>query len=184
MASLIRASSFSFPRRTYLNSAVSNVVTNTTTETVLDQFYTHPATNVETSNPNTAIRLEASGVMSTGILNLGFNFRMRWGGIGGTVIATTGGISVASSLSDGGWWFRSTIFLRNPSFIGTAECQSYGAFQGGALTNIPVFMPSVGTFSINTSTPIDVVLTAQWTTATASNQIQIRSFMADCDQPD
>lgn len=179
MTALVKVTSVAIPPRTYINSVASNTVTSTTTETAFDQVFTLPSQAIDDVKVNTLIRLSAAGTMSTGILNLGFTFRMRFGGISGTVLASTGGVSVAASLSDGGWIFKSDIYVRSVGFSGTGECQSNGSFQGGALTSLPVFMPNTGTFPIDTSVSNDIVLTAQWGTSTANNAITMRSIVVD-----
>jgi hypothetical protein len=111
------------PRRSYVNFAPSNAITNTSTETAFDPTYTVPDQNSFSLPPHTTIRMRAWGVISTGVLNLGLTLRIRWGNISGTVIASSGGITVAGLLSDGGWWMESVIILRTPAVAGTAECQ-------------------------------------------------------------
>lgn len=182
MGALVSVTNPAVPRRTYANTAPSNTVTNTTSETAFDQYFTMPS-QFEGLTPNSLVRFYASGIMSTGLLNLGFTFRIRWGGAGGTIVATTGGISLTASLSDGGWYCRSEFMIRTPAAAGAAECQTLAAFQAGALTAVPIFMPSTGTFAIDTTTQNDIVLTVQWNTATANNSIQVRSMVAEIDTP-
>jgi hypothetical protein len=160
--------------------APSNVITNSTAETAFDPTYTLPSQSDFTLTPHTTIRLRAWGIVSTGALNLGFTLRMRWNSLSGTIIASSGGITVAGLLSDGGWWMESIVILRSSVL---AEAQSTAVFQGGALvaTNVP--MPSTGTFAIDTNGANDLLISAQWTTATASNSIQMRALAVDVDYP-
>lgn len=183
MSALIPVWNGSITPRCWANSANSNTVTNTTTETAFDQFLTVPAGTG--GYTNAVMRLSAMGIMSTALLNLGFTFRIRWGGTGitGTVIGASSGLSLASSISDGGWSADVVIRVINTDTAGTMELQGQATFQGGALTNIPLYIPNTGTFAVDNSIDNNVYLTAQWTTASASNQIQIRSLIVDLNRP-
>ena len=181
MAALVPITRVGTPRQSFINPSASNVITGTT-ETAFDQIYTLPSQFSGYLPPNTTIRLRATGVITTGLASLGFTFRIRWGGVSGTVIATSGSINIVAGLSDGGWEVDSVIILRYPAAAGTAECDTRGRFQSGALTTMSMYSPATGTFAIDTTTTTDIVLTAQWGLAVGGS-IQLRTYIVDIDFP-
>lgn len=183
MTALVLLANSASQRRSYINGSPSNTVTNTTTETAFDQVFTLPSQSQQTVTQNTAIRLQAWGIMSSGLLNLGFTFRLRWGGISGTIIATTGSINVASSLSDNGWFADAVIMIRSTGASGTAEAQSFLAMQSGALGSLSSYMSNTTTFAIDTTVPNDLQFTGQWGVSVGANSIQMRALLASIDFP-
>lgn len=183
MTALVSAGNTNGPRLCFVNSGPSSVITNTTTETVFDQVFTYPDQSHRYTLPTTVVRVEAFGVMSTGLLNLGLTLRLRWGGISGSVIATTGAVTLTSSLSNEGWFFKGVCMIDSTGGSGTLEAQGFGSF-GSTLTGaLSDHSSNTSTFTIDTINAQDIVLTAQWATATANNQIQIRTITVDVDGP-
>lgn len=182
MGTLAEISNVGIVRHCYVNEAVSNIVTNTTTETAFDQFWTLKSGFGYILNATA--RIYAQGTISTGLLNLGFTFRIRWGGTGtnGTVIGSSGGIALASSVSDGGWYCNAVITVRDANTAGGGEMQAQAGFQAGAVTNIPLAMPNTGNFAAQWDQENNVHMTAQWNTASSANKIQLRSMVVDWDR--
>lgn len=177
--SMIQLWNTTAPRRCYANSGPSNTITNTTTETVFDTAYTVINPNVATLVSNSTFRISALGTISTGLISLGFRFRLRWGGLTGPILADTNGITILSSLTNAGWLMHSIVTIVSNDANGTVQGQSYGTFQSGAL----LAMPTVSTVAADFTQDNDIVMTAQWTTASANNQITCQSFIVDLDHP-
>lgn len=183
MTALVSASNTQGPRLVYVNSAPSTAITNTTTETVFDTIATYPSQSQRYTLPITRILLEADGVMSTGLLNLGLTIRCRWGGLSGPVIATTGSFTAAASLSSNGWSSRVKILIDATGPSGQIETQGFCSFSSGLISISASQMANSSTFSTDMTQSYDVVLTAQWGTATANNSIQARIMEMQIDGP-
>lgn len=173
--SLIHFSNTAGFQNRYVNDSDSNTVTNSTSETVLDEFYTLPSENVSTMITGLTIRMTALGTISTGLLNLGFRFRLRLNGLGGTILCDTGGLTILSSLSNGGWLAQSIVTIKDTGASGTVQAQNYATMQSGALLAMPTTTP----VAIDTTISNDLTYTAQWTTASASNVFVMRSLFIE-----
>lgn len=174
MALIHLLSSTAFQNR-YVNDSDSNSVTNSTSETVLDQYYTLPPDNVQTLSVGTTIRITAMGTISTGLLNLGFRFRLRVGGLGGNLLCDTGGLTILSSLTNAGWLAQSIITLKDTGPSGLVQAQNYATMQSGTL----LAMPSTSSVGIDTTQSNDFTYTAQWTTASSNNVFIMRSIFIE-----
>lgn len=177
--SMVRLSNSSGVTFRYINDSDSAAVTNTTSETVIDQFYTLPSENTITMITGLTIRLTAMGTISTGLISLGFRFRIRVGGLGGVILADTGGLTILSSLTNGGWLAQSIMTVRDTGPTGLIQAQNYATMQSGAL----LAMPTTSAVALDTTIANDITLTAQWTTATANNVFTMRSLFAEVYTP-
>lgn len=173
--SLIHFSNANGYQNRYVNDTDSNTVTNTTTETLLDQNYTMPPASMDSIYVGTTIRMTALGTISTGLITLGFRFRLRMGGVSGTILADTGGITILSSLNNAGWLAQSIITVKDLGTSGLITAQSYATMQSGAL----LAMPSTSTVALDTTVSNDFGYTAQWTTATPNNAFTLRSLFVE-----
>lgn len=171
------------PRLTYANLTPSNVVTNLTAETAFDTAFTMPAQSTRTFPVGTLLRLKCYGTVSTALLNFNLNLRARWGGLAGTVMTATGAFGVGASLSDAGWWLELTALVTATGAAGAMEVQGSVQTQAGLLSSSQLHLVNTSTIAINTINSADLVISAQWTTASASNQIQVRSYVLDIDGP-
>lgn len=167
----------------YASNSVSNTVTNNTAETVLNQFYTLPSQSQQNVAAKTLIRLRASGIISTALLNFALTLRLRWGGLTGTVVGTTGSLSVGGSLSSAGWNMEADFVILATGTPGSLDAQSRIFISDGLLGINSGQMANTSPFSIDTSVSSDLVLTAQWGTASASNQFQQLRMVAEIDVP-
>lgn len=181
MPALIRVLNSYSPPFLYVNDGVSSAITNTTTETAFSQFLTFPNAAQRYIQPITMCRIKATGIMSTGLLNLGLTLRLRWGGISGSIICTTGSFNLAASLSDAGWAAESIFLITAVGTTGAMEVQGNGSFSSGLISASLSHMSNNASFTIDTTITNDVVLTAQWGTATANNSIQIRTLTSQID---
>lgn len=163
----------------YINDSDSTAITNSTAEAVVDEFYTLPSENTITMITGLTIRLTAMGTISTGLLNLGFRFRLRVGGLGGVILADTGGLTILSSLSNGGWLAQSILTVKDTGPTGLIQAQNYATMQSGAL----LAMPTTSAVALDTTIANDITFTAQWTTAAAANVFTLRSLFAEVYTP-
>lgn len=170
--SLIHFSTANNYQNRYLNDADSNTVTNSNAETVLDQFFTLPSENSLPMTEGVTVRITALGTISTGLLSLGFRFRLRVGGLGGVLLCDTGGITILSSLTNSGWLAQSIVSIKSTGTTGTVQAQNYATMQSGAL----LAMPTTSAVTIDTTVANDITYTAQWTTALPANQFTMRSL--------
>lgn len=171
-------------RRAYINGTASNTISNTTTETLFDQTFQLQAQNVQSVVPNSVIRLQAWGVISTGLAAVGSTFRVRWNGVSGTAIAQSTSLSVASGLSDSGWWADCIIRITQGGSPGSAECQCVASFQGSALTSTTVMpMPNTTGFATDFNQLNEINFSWQWGLALGTSSIQLRALFAEVIQP-
>src|SRR5579884_1667267 len=83
----------------FADIANGSAITNTTTETILMPDITIPAFYM---NSERALRLTLMGKLSTAASTPGnLTFKLRWGGVGGTVLAQSSAIALATSITDG-----------------------------------------------------------------------------------
>ena len=181
MTAMISVSPGNSPRMCYINSGPSSVITNTVTETVFDQIFTYPSQSQRSVQPNILVRLKAYGIYSTGLLNLTLTLRARWGGIAGAILCSSGVLALAPSAANAGWSFDLALLIQAIGISGALEGQGYGSFSAGLLSILPAHMPNASTFIIDTTSASDLVLTAQWGTAAAANQIQLRTCVVEVD---
>jgi len=127
--------------------------------------------------------MEARGLVSTGLINLNITLRLRWGGIGGAIICSTGVSALGASLNDVGWSCNATCLITDVGADGEMEIQGYAAFASGVLSIGADYMPNTSPIALNTTITNDVVVTAQWANATANNQIQVRTMVVEVDGP-
>lgn len=163
-----------------VNSAVTNVVSNTTAETAFDQTFPFPSQIQHVHVPPMLVRIKGFGIISTGAVNLGCTVRVRFGGIGGSVIATTGSFSLTSLLSDQGFSIESEFVVTSS---GQIESQGVAVFSSGLLTVAMNQMANAAPISFDPTISNDVVVTCQWVTATTSNKMQFRTLHAELDGP-
>lgn len=167
-------------------------IANTTTETVLVPNTTIPANYMQDGR---AIRIRASGAYgTTGTPTL--TFRIRWNGVGGTVLGATGAAVTTSGTGGGAsmtalWMFDGVIQTRSNGSSGTlfttGEVELFTSTVGtaGTVTNygMPVVLASGSTGG---TTPVAVTadltgdyalsFTAQWGTANSANSIACDQF--------
>lgn len=183
MTALVSMQNSYNPPMRYVNASPSTPITNTSAETVIDQVFTYPADPSRYSQAPTLLRMKAWGIVSTGLLNLGFTLRVRFGGLTGTLLASTGAITIASSLSQQAWNADMTCVFTDTGPTGSMEAQGFLTLNAGLLSVSAASMANVSSISISTVNANDVVMTAQWTTAASANSIQARIIHVLVDGP-
>jgi hypothetical protein len=183
MGTFVPAGSSSGPWLCYVNPVPSTPITNTAAETAFDQFFTFPSQSQRAVGNPTVIRIKAYGIYSSGLINLGINLRMRWGGLSGQSILTLLSDSVGMSASNSGWSMEGILTIQGGGTAAAMEVQGYYSFSVGAAGIDSDHLANASTFTIDTTVPSDLVITAQWTIAAAANSIQLRSCIVEVDGP-
>lgn len=166
----------------FWTTADGTAIANTTTETIIFPNITIPANYMADGR---VIRLNAAGRLSVAAATTPtVRYRLRWGGVSGTVLWDSGTITNGSGVTAALWWVdlimqtrangaTGTIFTIGQSLVGSAAAPSVGSATGA---------PAVGVFgSAGDDTPAAVTvdltadtslsLTATWGTASASNTL-------------
>lgn len=180
--------------RQYWEEAVSWVTTdgtavaNTTTETILFPNVTIPAGFMADGR---TLMLTAYGRHSTtGTPTL--TFAVRWGGVSGTVLATSGAITCGSGVTNAMWKVEVILQTRSNGATGTifatgtATVAEDAANTVGSATNASavglmgsagVAAPAAVTVDLTADTALS--LTADWSAASASNTITGHTYIIE-----
>lgn len=172
--------------RQYWNETVSwavadgTAIANTTTETIIFPNITLPANFMQDGR---VLRLVAYGRHSTtGTPTL--TFRLRWGGVGGTVICASGAVTSGSAVTAAMWRAEAMIQVRSNGATGTVfavgevELAEDAANTVGSATNATavglmgsagVATPAAVTVDLTADTALSI--TATWSAASASNTL-------------
>lgn len=160
-------------------------VANTTTETIVAPNITFGANIMQDGR---LLRLVLhGGYGTTGTPTL--QFRVRWGGVSGTVLAASGAITTGSGVGGGASMtalWRAEMYLQTRTNGATGTVMSNGTFTlfttgtaGG--TPYPVCSGSTGgttpaavTAALDADTALAV--TVQWGTANAANSIKMHNY--------
>lgn len=152
-------------------------VANTTTETILFPNVTIPANFMQDGRQ---LGQESWGKYSTTNASPGFRFRLRWGGVAGTVLADSGNLtSIAATNANMIWFCRTRTTTRangsSGSLFTMGEAVIYGltAPTVGSATGAPALAP-MASGGITAPAAVTVDLTADTalsltTTQTAAN---------------
>ena len=163
-------------------------IVNSTTEIIIFPNVTIPANYMADGR---AVEVTAAGRLSTtGTPTI--RFRLRWGGVAGTVLWDSGPITCGSGVTAALWHLMirmqtrsngstGTLFCTGPAIIGAALAPTVGSATGAA---------AVGVFgSAGDDTPAAVAadltadtalsLTAQWSAASASNTLTGHNYFGE-----
>lgn len=169
-------------------TASGTAIATSTTETILFPNITIPANFLQDGRTVRVTAYGAYGTTATPTLQ----FRIRWGGVSGTVLAATGALTTTSGTGGGasmtaGWALDAIIQTRSNGSSGTVMTNGMlttftsTALTAGTVTNYgqPSFLASGTTGG---TTPVAVTadltadtalaLTATWGTSNAANSIQ------------
>ena len=153
-------------------TADGTAVANTTTETIIFPNVTIPANYMQDGR---CLRMRAFGKLSTtGTPTI--TFTIRWGGVGGTVLAITEAITCASGAANTNWSVEAFIQTRSNGATGTLLVFGDVTVALTASTNTSgVFgvsgfdAPAAVTSDLTADTALS--LTADWSAASASNTL-------------
>jgi hypothetical protein len=153
-------------------TADGTAIHTTTTETIIFPDVTIPANYMQDGR---VLRLRAYGKLSTtGTPTM--TFAIRWGGVAGTVLATTEAITTASGAANTAWSIEAYIQTRTNGSSGallvvgdvtvnlTASTQTSGAFGVSGFD-----APAAVTVNLAADTALS--LTADWSANSASNTL-------------
>lgn len=154
----------------YINTSASNTISNTTTETVFDKYHTVLA---NTLRAGSTIRLIASGFILSHTGTPDLEFRYRIGGVTGGVMFYNDFTAVTSSDE---WWIDSVTIFRTGG--ATAVTRGITRFGFGPQT-LQTLHSDQGQNVIDTTTALDLVMTAQWSIADTQNQVQLDNMVVD-----
>ena len=154
----------------YANVAVANTVTETDiintassidSKTLVADFLTQ----------GKVICIKAMGFYSTTVNNPTLRFRVRIGGIAGTVVLDSTAVAGGVSTSNRGWKLEGLINVRTTGATGTVFAQGQVVtFQTAtAVTNQDLV--NTATQTIDTTVSQAIVLSVEWQTADAGNTI-------------
>jgi hypothetical protein len=164
-------------------------VANTITETIVFPNVTIPANYMQDGRQLT---VEAWGKFSTTTGPPTLRFRLRWGGVTGTVLADSGAVTTIASVTNAVWLVRLRITTRLNGATGAlfamGEAVLYGAAAPtvGSATGAPavaamtaggITAPAAVTADLTADTAL--ALTALWSAASASNTLTGHNYYVD-----
>lgn len=180
--------------RQYWNETVSwavadgTAIANTTTETIIFPNITIPANFMQDGR---VLRLTAYGRHSTTATPT-VTFRIRWGGVAGTVLAASGAITAGSAVTAAIWKVEAVLQVRSNGSsgtiftVGTARLGEDAASTVGSATNAAgddfmgsagVATPAAVTVDLTADTALSI--TATWSAASASNTLTGHVYLVE-----
>lgn len=170
------------------STADGTAIANSTTETIIFPDVTVYA---NTMQDGVVLRVTAYGRHSTtGTPTL--TFRLRWGGVAGTVLAATGAMVTGSAVTAAMWSINALIHTRANGSSGSvfatgivtlgedATSTVGSATNAGACDHMGsagVATPAAVTVDLTTDKALS--LTAQWDTANASNTLTGHNYLVE-----
>lgn len=147
-------------------------IANTTTETSIFPQNVIPANYMQDGR---LLRLRAFGKLSdTGTPTI--TFAIRWGGAGGTLLATTEALTMGSGVSNVNWDIEAYVQVRSNGATGSllvmGVCRVHTA-AGTVLTNVfgVSGFDAPAPVTVNLTQDTDLALTADWSAASTSNTL-------------
>lgn len=156
-------------------TADGTAVANTTTETILMPNLTLPANYMQDGR---LLRVRVQGKLSTtGTPTM--TFKLRWGGVGGTVICQSAALTQGSGVTNIIFDLEFFIQVRANGSAGTVV--AIGVANVGSMTTVTNLMCSAGA-SVPAAVTVDLTadtalaITGTWSAASASNTITGMQF--------
>jgi hypothetical protein len=154
------------------STADGTAVANTTTETIIFPNITIPANYMQDGR---VLRLTAFGKLSTtGTPTM--TFAIRWGGVSGTVLATSEAITMGSGVTNANWSLDALVQTRSNGATGSLFVMGNVTIHT-ASTTVASNVFGVSGFDAPTAVTVDLTadtalsLTADWSAASASNTL-------------
>lgn len=161
-------------------TADGTAIANSTTETIIFPNITIPANYMQDGR---MLRVRAFGRHgTTGTPTL--TFRLRWGGVSGTVLAASGAVTCGSAVTAAMWGIElyvqtrsngstGTLFVVGEVTVGEDAASTVGSATNAAghdfLGSAGVATPAAVTVDLTADTALS--LTATWSAASASNTL-------------
>lgn len=161
-------------------TADGTAVANTTTETILFPNVTIPANYMQDGR---VLRIYAAGVLSTtGTPTM--TWALRWGGVSGTVIATSEAITMGSGVTNANWDLFATIQTRANGSSGSLFVAGNLRVHSGATTVLTNVFGSSGwdamaSVTVDLTADTALSLTGDWSAASASNTITGKIYVGE-----
>jgi hypothetical protein len=152
------------------NTVAPTAVANTTTETVIFPNITIPANYLQDGR---TLNIRAQGQHSTTATPT-LIFRLRWGGVAGTVIALSPTFTTGSGVTANLWEIDLLAQVRANGSSGTIAVIGCATVQGAS---VPSQLMCVGGAATPAATTVDLTadtalsITATWSAASASNTL-------------
>jgi hypothetical protein len=152
--------------------ADGTAIANTTTETIIFPNVTIPANYMADGR---CLELVATGKLSTTATPT-ITFRIRWGGVSGTLLAVTEAITNGSGVTNVNWAINAYIQTRANGATGSLLVWGYADVHTSA-TAIAANIFGVSGFDAPAAVTADLTgdtalaLSAQWSAASASNTL-------------
>lgn len=161
-------------------TADGTAIANSTTETIIFPNVTIPANYMQDGR---LLRLRAYGRHSTTATPT-LTFRVRWGGVSGTVLAASGALTCGSAVTAAQWSTEliiqtrsngstGTVFTVGEVTVGEDAASTVGSATNAAghdfLGSAGVATPAAVTVDLTADTALSI--TAQWSAASASNTL-------------
>jgi hypothetical protein len=126
-----------------------------------------------------SIRIKASGHLSA-VSSADIRWRVRIGGLSGTIVGDTGDVDIGTAPNQLGWTLECTVTCRSTGMSGTAFGQGHVVTGVDGASPKWVFMTNTAAASgINTASGQAVVVSADWTTGSASNTITCTNLVIE-----
>jgi hypothetical protein len=152
-------------------------IANTVTETIICPDFNLPAYYMA---PGRTLQLRAFGVNSNVAGTPGtLTFRVRWGGVAGTVLLATAALGLDTAAHTNALWSLNAIIVcrtagATGTFVSSGQVEVYGLLASTAANLLPQLMGSAGTpgasgnaaVTVNTTIANLLSLTAQFNVAT------------------
>lgn len=156
-------------KKHFSNIIPSSAVTNTTTETLFDQYYTVPANLLQ---PGSVIRIRYQGIVSAAAAG-NFNSKLYIGGLAGTGLQTeTATAAVANQIFAGQMELTIRTIGAAGTFVGSGWFNAVPAASGTAT----LVINSLASTAINTTVAQVIGVSALWSAANAGNSARLDQF--------
>lgn len=161
----------------YRNSLSSQVtVANSSAETVIASD-TVPANDVSVG---AVFRIKGYGTLAVAAATTpSMTFRLRIGGVAGTLLMNLAASTARSGMTDGVWTVEGTVTVLTTGGSGTWAPVIEAIHNINTVAMTPQIALPGGSVTRDTTISNDLVLTAQWNTANASNTLTCRGFVAE-----
>lgn len=153
-------------------TADGSPVANTTTETIIFPDKVIPANSMQDGR---LLTIRAFGKLSTtGTPTI--TFAIRWGGVAGTILATSEAMTMGSGVTNVNWFLDADIMVRTNGATGTllvmGSCHVHTA-AGTVLSNVfgVSGYDAPAPVTVNLTADTNFSLTADWSAASSSNTL-------------
>lgn len=162
-------------------------IANSTTETIIFPNVTIPANYLQDGR---TLRLTVFGKHSTTATPT-LTFRLRWGGVSGTVLAASGAITCAT-VTNAGFKIDLILTVRSNGSSGTVMANGEAVVYGGTAPTVgsATGAPGIGpmtaggqtapaTATVDLTADAALSITAQWSAASASNTLTGTNYVIE-----